>query len=83
MQMKHQASVVHRQNKRIDELTEDNAALRKSYIEIQKVPDCVIRSKIRSAFLNIFTANQTDILLSAKKKVVWTPQEIALAFSLR
>ena len=57
--------------------------LRKSYKDIQAVSAKRIEDHVYSAFRKLFSANQVDLILGRKKRVVWTAEEIATAFSLR
>lgn len=71
------------QQKKLDDLQKDNTCLRKACSEMSSVAECVIKHRIRAAFLTLFTPNQIDLILGVKKKVVWTNAEIAMAFALR
>lgn len=76
-------SSLRKHEKLVDDLRSDNERLRKACSEMSSVPECVIKNQIRKAFSLTFTANQIDLILGVKKKVVWTNEEIAMAFSLR
>lgn len=67
----------------IKKLNHSLESLRSSISDITTVTENEIQKRIRTAFLNVFTENQTDILLGKKKKVIWKPEEAAKAFSLR
>ncbi|XP_058815510.1 uncharacterized protein LOC131679016 [Topomyia yanbarensis] len=69
--------------KKINDLELGIEQFRKSAIDIQSVSKQSIKDEVRSSLQKIFTVNQTDLILGEKKKVVWTAEEIALAFSLR
>lgn len=79
----HRNIQIRQQHKQIKDLTNNNDTLRKACKEMGEVSESVVKNKIRSAFRKIFTENQIDLILGTKTKVVWTPDEIAMAFSLR
>ncbi|XP_055550078.1 uncharacterized protein LOC129732823 [Wyeomyia smithii] len=67
----------------ISDLTSRIETLRNSIEDVRSVAQSHVNNKLRSAFQTLFSVNQTDLILGEKKKVVWTAEEIALAFSIR
>lgn len=75
--------IIKNKDKQINDLRSDLEHSRKSSRDISRMAEERVTEEVRSALKKIFTDNQVDLILGVKKRVVWTPKEIEMAFSLR
>lgn len=75
--------IIKSKDKQISDLSSDLEHSRKSNRDIVRMAEEQVAEEGRSALKKVFTDNQADLILGVKKKVVWKPKEIELAFSLR
>lgn len=69
--------------KQVAELKDSLNDLRKAQQQLITLPEDQIKRRVRKVLQGMFTENQTKLILGEQKRVVWTSEEIAMAFSLR